>query len=186
MVGATAASALGLPHNRPQRRPVQMVEVSVGDQNQIDRGQVAYLQARSSQAFEHEQPAGKIGIDENVLAADLEKETGMADESHTHLAVADQFGLWVRPVRGVTAESRTRLPNCRARLRSAEFFKVFFSIKGRPGRDRMDMSSNFSNIRRYLILSTTQAIPLLTRSQVADSSSQEYFRLKPVHPRRLP
>ena len=42
-----AASALGLPHNRPQGRPVQMVKVSVGDKHQVDRRQVAYLQARS-------------------------------------------------------------------------------------------------------------------------------------------
>src|SRR5436190_9477099 len=43
------------------------------------------------------------------------------------------LGLWVSPVRGVTAEWRTKRPNCRARLRSAEFLRVAFNIKSRSG-----------------------------------------------------
>src|SRR4029077_10277247 len=48
-------------------------------------------------------------------------------------------------VRGVTTEWRTRLLNCRARLRSAEFFRVFFSIGDEtgdePDRNRTNPSS---------------------------------------------
>src|SRR6476646_9207460 len=48
--------------------------------------------------------------------------------------LAASFGWWIRPVRGVTAERRTRLPNCRARLRRARFFSVLFNIwPGRTG-----------------------------------------------------
>ena len=61
----------GLPHNRAQRWPVQMVEVGMGDQNQINRWQIAYLQPRLPQALEDEKPARKIGIDQNILLADL-------------------------------------------------------------------------------------------------------------------
>ncbi len=38
------------------------------------------------------------------------------------------FGLWVSPVRGVTAECRTRRVNWPARLRSASFFNEDFNI----------------------------------------------------------
>src|SRR5437867_3612176 len=47
------------------------------------------------------------------------------------------LGLWVSPVRGVTAEWRTKRPNCRARLRSAEFLRVAFNIKSRSGIEKM-------------------------------------------------
>ena len=41
------------------------------------------------------------------------------------------LGVWVSPVRGVTAEWRTRRPNWRARLRNAEFLIVAFNIEWR-------------------------------------------------------
>ena len=43
------------------------------------------------------------------------------------------FGLWVCPVRGVTAESRTKWPKFVARLRSAGFFKVCLNMGAELG-----------------------------------------------------
>jgi hypothetical protein len=67
--------------------------VGMGNQNQINWRQVAHLQAWPPQALQDEQPARKVGIDENILPADLEEKTGVADESHTHLAVGNEFRL---------------------------------------------------------------------------------------------
>ena len=72
---------------------MQVIEVSVGDQNQINRRQIPQLHSRLAQALQDEQPARKVGIDEDILAADLQKEAGMTDESHPHLTVGNQLGL---------------------------------------------------------------------------------------------
>src|SRR5206468_6006407 len=51
------------------------------------------LHSGLAQALEDEQPARKVGIDEDILAADLQKKAGMTDESHSHLTVGDELGL---------------------------------------------------------------------------------------------
>src|SRR5207248_6211216 len=82
-----------LLHNGTQRWPVEVVEVGMGDQDQINSGQVAYLQTRPSKPFKDKQPAREVRIDDNVLACNLEEKTGMADESYTHLPIGYQPGL---------------------------------------------------------------------------------------------
>src|SRR5262249_37925092 len=49
-------------------------------------------------------------------------------------------GLWVLPVRGVTAELRTRCPNCCARLRRAGFLNVALIMEPEKRRERPDPS----------------------------------------------
>jgi hypothetical protein len=82
----------GLLHNRAEGWPVQVVEVGVGNQHQVDRGQVTHLQTWPSNPFQDEEPARKVGIDDDILAADLEKETGVPDECQAQLAIGHQ--LW--------------------------------------------------------------------------------------------
>jgi len=77
---------------------VQVVEVSVSDQHQVNRRQVANLQPGLPQPLQHEQPARKVGVDENILPANLEEETGMPDECHTHLPIGDE--LWLMSAAG--------------------------------------------------------------------------------------
>jgi len=76
-----------------QRRPVQMIEMSVRYQHHVDRGQVADADARFSKPLEDKKPAGKIRIDQDVLATHLDEEGGMTDKSESQLAVADQGRL---------------------------------------------------------------------------------------------
>ena len=68
-----------------------MVEVGMGYQHQVDGGKVAELHSRLAQALQHKQPAGKIGIDDHVLAAHLDEKAGVADERQAQLAIAYQF-----------------------------------------------------------------------------------------------
>ena len=111
--GGHAIAAFCVLHNRPQRWPVKVVEVGMCDQDQINWGQVAYLQTRLSKTFQDKQPARKVRINDNVLAADLEEETGVADESHTQLAIGYQPRLMSTTSPGSyhrVAHQRTELP----------------------------------------------------------------------------
>ncbi len=63
-----------------------MIEVSVRDEHRIDRRQVAKPESGPAEPLENKNPAGKVGIDQQVLAADLEKEAGMTDEGDAQLA----------------------------------------------------------------------------------------------------
>jgi hypothetical protein len=99
---------------------MQVIEVRMGDQNQIDRWKVIDFDARLSQALKHKQPSGKIGINDNVLASYLQKEAGMPNERHAHLAVRNQH----RPVRlagrrshGGVANQASKLPGTLAQSR---------------------------------------------------------------------
>jgi hypothetical protein len=71
----------GLLNQGAQRGPVQMVEVGMRNQHQVDGRKVAQLYSGLSQTLQHKQPAGKIGIDDDVLSTDLDEEAGMAYES---------------------------------------------------------------------------------------------------------
>ena len=46
--GRHSVTAFGLLHDGAQRRPVQVIEVGVGDQHQVNRRQVAHLQTRAA------------------------------------------------------------------------------------------------------------------------------------------
>ena len=76
-----ARRAPRLLNDRAQRWPVQVVKVGMRDQHQVDRRKVAQSHSRLPQPFQHKQPARKIGIDNDVLAADLDEKAGVADES---------------------------------------------------------------------------------------------------------
>ena len=91
--GCHSVTAFGLLHDGAQRRSVQVVEVGMCNQHQVNGRQIAHPQARLPQTLEDEEPARKVGIDDNILAANLEEETGMTDESYAHLAAGRQLGL---------------------------------------------------------------------------------------------
>jgi hypothetical protein len=84
-----------------------MIEVRVGDEHQIDRWKITEPHSRLAQSFQHKKPAGEIGIDHDVLAAYLQEEACVANESHTHLAVGHQNRL----VRLSNSRRDRRTPN---------------------------------------------------------------------------
>ena len=69
--GCGSGLAAGLARNGAQRLAVQVVEVRVGYQHHIGRRQVAQVQSRLPQTLEHEKPAREVGIDDDILPADL-------------------------------------------------------------------------------------------------------------------
>src|SRR5438105_12894261 len=84
-----AASPRG-PHNGAQRGPVEMIEMSMRDQHVVNRGQVFDLDSGTAQALEHKQPARKVGIDHNVLAANLNEKSGVPNEGDPQFAMLRQ------------------------------------------------------------------------------------------------
>ena len=72
---------------------MQMVEMRVRDQNVIDGRQVLDADARYAQAFQNEQPLGKVGVDQDILPADLQKESGVSDECDGEVLAIDQHRL---------------------------------------------------------------------------------------------
>ena len=79
-------------HDGTERGTMQMIEVSVRDQHQVNRRKVANLHARLAQSLQQEKPTREIWINQNVLAAHLDKETRMPDECQAQIAV--RYKLW--------------------------------------------------------------------------------------------
>lgn len=88
-----ASLAAGLARNRAQGLPVQMIEMSMGDQHHIHGREVAQKQARTAQPLQDEQPAREVGVDDHVHAANLQEEAGVANEGQTQVSLGDQFWL---------------------------------------------------------------------------------------------
>ena len=82
---------------------MEMIEVSVRNQNQIDRGKIGNAQAWTSQAFQDEEPARKVGVDDYALTAHLHKKAGVPDEGDAEFAVCRQARLV-----GFTTSGRNR------------------------------------------------------------------------------
>ena len=72
---------------------MQVVEMRVRNENRVNWGKVCDAQTRTTKTLQHEQPAGKVGIDEDVFSADLQEEAGMSDESDAELTVCREPGL---------------------------------------------------------------------------------------------
>ena len=85
---------------------MQMIEVRMRYQHDVDGRQVAEAQARPAQALQHEDPAGKIWVDQDILPADLEKEAGMSDEGHAQFAPAGKY----RFMSEASSGSQSRVP----------------------------------------------------------------------------
>ena|SRR5580692_6313909 len=86
-----SALAAGLARDGAQRLPMQMIEVRVRYQDDVHRRQIAQVQSRSTQPLENEKPAREVGIDNDVLSANLQKETRVSNEGDAKLAVRNQF-----------------------------------------------------------------------------------------------
>src|SRR5581483_10630751 len=68
-----------------ERRTMEMIEMSMRDKNEIDARKVGNAHAGSTEAFQHKNPGRVIGIDYDILAAELDEEAGVADEGDAEL-----------------------------------------------------------------------------------------------------
>jgi len=72
-----------------QATPVEVVEVGVGDENQIDRGEVMVGKTGMAQSTDHEKPVGPVRVDQNVSLVALNEEGGMTDPRDADLALPE-------------------------------------------------------------------------------------------------
>jgi hypothetical protein len=85
--------AASLARDRAQRLAVQVIEMRVGYEHNVHRRQVAEIESGLPQALKNEKPACEVGIDDDILSANLEKEAGMTDEGEAELSLGDEFGF---------------------------------------------------------------------------------------------
>ena len=91
--GGRSSLAAGLPRYGAQRLAMQVIEVGVSYQDHVCRRQIAQVQTGLAQALQHKEPARKVGVDDDILSADLQEKTGMSDEGDSKLAIANQSGF---------------------------------------------------------------------------------------------
>ena len=70
-----------------------MVEMRVGDENEIDRRKICDPQAGTPKSLQYKEPAREVGIDHYTLSCDLHKETGMTDEGDAQLSIGGEARL---------------------------------------------------------------------------------------------
>ena len=70
-----------------------MIEVGVGEEDDIDGGQILDPEPGAFQAFEEEQPVREVRVDEDVEVGELEEERGMADPGDGDFPGAELGGV---------------------------------------------------------------------------------------------
>jgi hypothetical protein len=68
-----------------------MIKVGVGDEHEVDVGQMMMGEAGMAEAADHQQPVSPVGVDQNVAVGPLNQEGGVTDPGDADLAVL-QFG----------------------------------------------------------------------------------------------
>ncbi len=77
-----------------QRRLVKMVEVRVRQQHQVNRRQIADVQAGALEPLQEEQPVRKVRVHQHVQVVELDEKRRVADPRHGHLAVPEPGEKW--------------------------------------------------------------------------------------------
>ena len=88
---------------------MEMIEMGVGQQHQINGGQVLDSQTGAFDAFEQEEPVGKVRINQNIQIRELHQKGGVPDPGYGNLPMA-QLGKGRLPMLA-GASSQQRLPN---------------------------------------------------------------------------
>lgn len=86
------SQAAAVSRNSAQGWTMEMVKVRVRNQHHIDARKVSNSKTRSTKAPQHEEPSGKVRINDKVLTTNLQEEAGMTDESDSGLTGAGQYG----------------------------------------------------------------------------------------------
>jgi hypothetical protein len=64
---------------------IQVVKMGMGDEDEVDVGQMVMRQAGVPQATDDEEPVGPVGIDENVSMGPLNQERCVPDPGEANL-----------------------------------------------------------------------------------------------------
>lgn len=92
--------------NAPQSAPVEMIEVSVSNEDQINRRQMVNFEAWSLQSFYHLEPFRPDWIDQYINFVRLDEKRGMSDPRDANFAFVDFRKLRRRVTAGTFDEKR--------------------------------------------------------------------------------
>ena len=87
-----------------QSPPIEMVEMSVRDEDKIDRRQMINLETGALQTLDHLQPHRPIWIDQDVHRFHLDQERRMADPGDGKFARLNWWKEWLRATTGALGE----------------------------------------------------------------------------------
>ena len=73
----------------PQSAPIEMIEVSVSDEDQVNGRQMMNFEAWSLQSFDHLEPLRPDRIDQYIDFVGLDEERGMSDPGNANFTFAD-------------------------------------------------------------------------------------------------
>ena len=90
----------------PQSAPIEMIEVSVGNEDQINRRQMMDFEARPLQSFDHLEPLRPDRIDQYVDVVGLNEKRGVSDPGDANFAFLDFRKLRRRITAGAFDEER--------------------------------------------------------------------------------
>lgn len=71
--------------NPAQTLAVEMIEMGVGDKNQVDVGQMMMRETGMAQSADHQEPIGPVGVDQDIAVGSLNQKGGMADPGEANL-----------------------------------------------------------------------------------------------------
>ncbi len=90
----------------PQRTPVEMIEVRVGNENKIDLRQVMNLKPGPLQSFDHLQPFRPVGINQDIDLVRLQQKRSMPDPGEANFAFSDCGEVRLKMVAGAPDKKR--------------------------------------------------------------------------------
>ena len=66
---------------------MEVIEVRVGEQDEVDGRQIFYAEPGSLEALEQEEPVGEVGVDDGVEPLELHQERRMPNPGQCELVV---------------------------------------------------------------------------------------------------
>jgi len=90
----------------PQRSPVKMIEMRVGDENEIDFRQMMNLKPRPLQSFDHLQPFRPVRIDQDIDLVRLQQKRSVSNPGDANFAFLDFRKLRLKMVAGTPDKKR--------------------------------------------------------------------------------
>ncbi|MDB6016623.1 MAG: hypothetical protein JWR19_1112 [Pedosphaera sp.] len=116
-------------------RFVKVIEMGVGEEDEIDGGQVLDFKAGTFDAFEEEKPVGEIGVDEDVEVGELDEEGGVANPGEGDFAFGEFGELGALVLAG--ARGQESLPD--------HFMKKSAGIEGFGGGEVLERAGHLAS-----------------------------------------
>ena len=83
---------------------MEMIEMSVSEQDEVDGWEVLNSQAATFDAFQQEQPVGEVRVDQDIKVGELDEERRVPDPGEGDLALGEFGKFGAAMLSGATGE----------------------------------------------------------------------------------